>query len=170
MPSRSIRGELVGLKEALKALDGLSRTVRNKALRPAMTEASKLVQGAARALVPVGETGMLKKSLDRKVKTYRGSGVVVGIVGPRTGLAGARKGGKRLTAFGRKIAALGVNPGKYAHLVEGGHRMVGHRPGLVAAGAVRPRPFLRPAFERSREQAVAVIARRIAAELAKVKA
>lgn len=192
MPSRSIRAELFGLRDTLAALAGLKRAVRNKAMRPALTEASALVLARARTLAPPGETGLLRKSLTKKVKTYRQSGIVVGMVGPQTGTAaGRRVAGKRvrkLTAFGRRAQALGVQPARYAHLVELGHRLVkgGRLPrarlGRVAAalsrgaagggrviGHVEAHPFLGPAWRATRGQAVEVIARRIAAELEKAK-
>src|SRR5262249_13600056 len=106
--------------------------VRKKVLRKAINEASKIVLKAAKANVPRA-SGLLKKSLGRKVKVYRASGTVVAIIGPRTGFK------QDVHRDGRKVAVL-ANPTKYAHLVERGTR---HSPA---------RPFMRPAFESTKPE------------------
>ena len=61
---------------------------------------------------------------------------------------------------------------KYSHIanwVEYGHRMIGHKPGKrqlsgprTPDGMVRPNPFIRPAFEASKDRAIDAFARSIA--------
>lgn len=59
------------------------RTIRNRVLRKAVNAGTKPVYDAAKASAPVS-SGTLKKAQGRTVKTYKDSGVVVGIVGTRT--------------------------------------------------------------------------------------
>lgn len=125
-----VQAKITGVKELTATLSGLARAVRNKILRKMMGEAGKVVLKRAKQLVP-RETGLLKKSLGRKVKLYRNSGVGVAVVGPRTG----PKFRQTVTRTkGRWFPRTAISsPTKYAHLVEGG---TGHSPA---------RPFLAPA-------------------------
>lgn len=171
----AIKAKIEGIEQALKNLSELTRTVRNKILRKAINGSSRLILNAAKALVPKGN-GMLKKSLGIRVQTYRASGTVVGIIGPRTGYKKTRQG-KQQTAFGKKIKETGQNPAKYAHLVEFGRAEV--RPSKkkvlsdgstiygTVARSVPPRPFLRPAFEQTRGAVVDLMAKLIDEELKK---
>lgn len=159
----AIKARLEGVETALAALGEVARTVRNKVLRKAVNAASRLVLDAARALVPK-DTGMLRKSLGVRIQTYRGSGKVVAVIGPRTGYTRTRSGTQQ-TALGRKIKETGRNPSKYAHLVEYGHALV--RGGKVA-GSVPAKPFLRPAFETNKGQLAETMSRLIAQEIEKI--
>lgn len=89
----------------------------------------------ARQRAPV-RTGALRKSLGKKVKTYRRSRVTVGIVGVRFNYEKSvkGKGGKK-----KKII-----PRNYGHLVEKGSR---GKPG---------KPFLRPALQAKFKQAISI--------------
>jgi HK97 gp10 family phage protein len=168
-----VKARLEGVEKALKALGDVSRTVRNKVLRKAVNASSRVVLAAAKSLVPRG-TGMLRRSLAVRVQTYRASGKVVGIIGPRTGTSGS--GAKRKqTSFGAKMAQTGQNPAKYAHLVEFGRATVSVSKAKVLSDgstifgrsvkAVPPRPFLRPAFESNKSAVVAQMGEIIAAEI-----
>lgn len=124
--------QVQGAKQVIKRLNKLKRGVKNKILRKAITKSCQPVAKAAKANTPI-ETGLLKKSLGHKVKTYKDD--VVGIVGPRRGM------GKVVTVRGRKVYR---DPVKYAHLVERG---------TVDS---KPQPFLLPAWE-SNKQAISQI-------------
>lgn len=102
-----IKGELQGLKEAAKALEGLKRGVRNKVLRRAVTAAARILAKAAKAAVTMRRSGQLKRSMGSVVRTY--AKAVVGIVGPREDFK---------TTWNKQP----VDPAKYAHLVEEGVR------------------------------------------------
>lgn len=130
-----IKEKVVGLGDCLRVLDNLKRATRGKILRKALGAAGKLILWKAKSLAPK-ETGLLRKSLGRKVKVYRESGVGVVIVGPRTGFRQdvVRRKGKWLPT---KMVA---NPVKYAHLQELG---TVHRPA---------RPFLRPSITGQQQQ------------------
>lgn len=124
-----ISGKIEGLADVLRALDGVGKKVRKKALRKAVTKAARTVLWAAKATVKK-KTGLLRRSLGQRIKVYRESGAVVGIVGPRTGFK------QEVTRDGKKVLS---NPTRYAHLVE------------LGAGRPAAYPFLEPAFESNKE-------------------
>lgn len=183
MGAFAIRGKITGLAKVLERLARFkSQSVRNRILRPALQAATKPLLDRARANVPVDQ-GWLRRSLGRRTQTYRQSGVVMVLVGPRTGWQRNKKTGQRkLTAYGAKLRGkTKQRPTQYAHLVE-----FGTRPHSVARGArlkkkkgrtskphpgARPRPFLQPAFDALKESMAArlktELADRIAKELSK---
>lgn len=125
-----ITGRVEGLADVLSALDGVSKKIKRKGIRKGVNVAGKIVLRAAKAKVP-NKSGLLKRSLGRKVKVYRSTGVAVAVVGPRVG-------------FKQEVARGGAtvlsNPTKYAHLVEGG------------TSRSQAFPFLRPALESSKAE------------------
>ena len=114
-----VDARIVGVPEVLAQLEALKRSARNKHVRRGVNEGTKLLLKAAKAKCPQ-ETGLLKKSLGRKVKVYRAA--IVGLVGPRRGY-------KREVRVGRRTEVR--DPAKYAHLAE------------------KNRPFLRPALSEA---------------------
>lgn len=108
-----ITGTIVGLKECQEALRQLPGKLQRRILRPAMTKATKPILMAVKRLAP-RDTGMLRKSITRKVVTYK-SGTLVAVIGPDT------KHRVEATRRGRSKPMV-VNPAKYAHLVEFGTR------------------------------------------------
>ncbi len=116
--SFAIEGKWEGLADVFKRLEGLSRKVTGKILRPAVKHAAKIVLKAVKAKVPT-RTRNLKKSLAVKVKTYRRTGTVVAIIGPRKG----RK--TQIGTYSRgpnKGKPIYEDPANIAHLVEFGTR------------------------------------------------
>lgn len=93
---------LSGNRELESKLFAIEQKMRTKIVASCVRKAAKPKLSAMKSSVPV-ETGLLKKSLGLRVKTYRNSKVTVAAIGPRHG----HKSGGR-------------NPVKYAHLVEGG--------------------------------------------------
>lgn len=143
-----IKAQVEGAKEVLAAIGGLADKLKKKLLKKAVGEAGRLVLKRAKQLVP-RDSGLLKKSLGRKVKVYRNTGTAVAIVGPRKGF---RQPVTR--AKGRwKPRTETADPIKYAHLIEQG------------TGHSQAKPFLRPAIEgqqqQIREAMASVIARGI---------
>lgn len=161
----------VNLADLLADLEGLKKALRNRILKRAIGAGTKLILREAKARAP-RETGLLRKSLGRKVKVYRNSGTVVGIVGPRAGFK------ETVTrSRGRWLPGPVVSdPIRYAHLVELGTRphalgkgsnlRKGRQSGHTHPGAAA-RPFLRPAVQALGTQVRAAIAREVAAGLAK---
>src|SRR4051812_39168403 len=120
--------EVKGAKELERVFRTLGDRVQRKVLRQSVNAASTPVVKAARSKAPK-QSGLLRKALGKKVKSYAASETAVGIVGPRNNVVGEFKGKKRW-------------PAKYAHLVEGGHIDENGNP-------VPPQPFLRPAFDET---------------------
>lgn len=138
--SFQLKAKIEGLDELVKQLrDELPKRMQNKILRKAIGEGSKLILKTAKAKV-VKDTGMLKRSLGRKIVAKRSTGAVVAIIGPRTGykkvkVKGTKTFKRERTKLGEKFAEAGVSPVRYAHLVEKGTRHSA------------PKPFLRPALD-----------------------
>lgn len=124
---------LLGSRELERVFKTLGDRVQRKVTRQAVNVAATPVVRAARSKAPQ-QSGLLKKSLGKKIKTYKRAGTVVGLVGPRTDVQGEYQGEKRV-------------PWRYAHLVEDGH--------VDAKGNPIPaQPFLRPAFDETQGQAL----------------
>lgn len=117
-----VRGKLEGVGPAIQSLKGLQRGVRRKILLRAVNKALDPLLKSAKSATPVGETGLAKKSLGKKVKVYAAKGVVVGVMGPRRGLRKTRSGQKIRTALGKRYAQAGVDPVKYFHFLETGRK------------------------------------------------
>lgn len=125
-----IKAKPRGVRDFVVTMNNLEGKIARSASRRALTKASTPTVKAARARVRK-ESGTLKKSLDKKVKTYVRSGVVVAIVGPRSGFKGEYKGKVRRPSF-------------YAHLVEFG------------TSKTPARPFLRPAMASTKSRSVSI--------------
>lgn len=122
---------LTGQHELIRKLEALPDKVFRRGLSSAGRKATRPVVVSAKAAVAV-ESGALKKSIGLRTKVYRQTGVMIFVVGPRSGFAGLYQGRKR-------------DPRFYAHLVEGGHVVKIRAAGIV--GKVAPKPFLKPALE-----------------------
>lgn len=150
--------KLEGFQDVMRRMRSLQKKARGRLLRKAVTAASRLILRAAKAKVS-RRTGLLRKSLGIKVKTYRRSGVVVGVIGPRSGF-------KRQVTLPDGSQEL-ENPTVIAHLVEKGRRAVAVKTKKVLATgktifgrqvrAVPARPFMRPAFDSNKAAAEALI-------------
>lgn len=129
--------------------EGLMKSLVNKIMRRAMTQASVPVRQAVKSGAPV-RTGTLAKSIGQKIKTYPSG--VVSIIGPRTDFTRTLQNVSRR----RRTPAI-YRPSKIAHILERGSR---HS---------KAHPFLRPALQASAFQArlCELLAQGIAAELAK---
>lgn len=159
------KAEVEGLRELVLALDHLKNAVRNRILRKAVGDGARIIAKAAKQKAPVRSKAdapsnitplkLLKKSIGSKVKVYRNSGKVVGIVGPRTGFktqigSRVRKGKKS-----KPGDPIYENPTNVAHLLELGTKRS------------RARPFLRPALDQSKEQVKTAMAAAIKAGIEK---
>lgn len=134
---------VTGLQGVLSQLDGIKKSLRNKHLKRATNEISRAILWGARSRVP-RRLGTLYKSLGRKVKVYRGSGVAVAVVGARKGykeqVAVRVKDSRPGTKYPKKAGdAVYADPVKYLHLVElGTVRTKAHHALRGAAKAARP--------------------------------
>lgn len=144
----------------IRKLNTLPDKLFVKGLVWASRRAMKPVVAQAKENAPV-EHGLLKRSIGVKVKKYKRAGIVLTMVGPRSG-------------FGMEVDGRKRDPVYYAHLQEGGHRIV--RPNSLqtrwskkvqniirvkgtgeTVGHVAGRPFLRPALVNNESKVVSVL-------------
>lgn len=172
-----VKVQITGLEATFRKMDGLKQSLRNKIVRTWMTKAGRVVKNEAKRLAPVLKDkkkyphlipGLLKKSIDAKVVTFK-SNVVVAIIGPRSDFRSVRdpgtkkvvrqtKKGKERFAELAKAGAFIQNPTKYAHLLE------------LGTSKMAAQPFLRPAIAAKRSEVVSMGVRIINEELAKLAA
>jgi HK97 gp10 family phage protein len=143
---KSARMTLTGDKQLEKALRSLGPRVAKKVLRGAVNAAATPVLKTARAKVSE-ESGLLKKSLGKKVRLNKRTGTASARVGARNTIQGEHDGKPRV-------------PWRYAHLVELGHVDENGR-------HVPAHPFLRPAADENAEKAVGVMTDKLAAGIVK---
>lgn len=104
--SLKIQARIEGAETLQAMLKSLPAQVARRVLRPALNAEGSKVVTQSKQLVPKA-TGLYKRSIGKKTKTYTQSGNIIVIVGPRTG-------------FRQVIAGKPHDPVKYAHLVEFG--------------------------------------------------
>lgn len=96
-----------GVKECIDKLRAVKDSMRGQLVTGAMRAALQPTLAEARSNVPV-DTGAYRDSLGVKVKSYRGGGIVIGLMGPR---------------YGNKFVLMhgkGYGPTRYAHVIEFG--------------------------------------------------
>ena len=110
-------------------LDGVIKTLRwlptklaDKILKKAVGVASRKLAKAVKNGLPV-RTGILKKSIGVKIKRYKNTKIIVGVIGARKGFrtqVGTYKRDSRKSAKypHKKGDPIYVNPVNYLHLVE----------------------------------------------------
>ena len=153
--------DIEGMKEITASLDKLGWKLEKKVIRGAVRSAMNPLVKRARETVPNLEGG-LEASLGVKVKAYKRSGWMFGMVGPFSG-----KGNRRShTPWGGSRMEI---PYFYAHIVEGGSKphtlkagqqRVGAKLGvkrLVGGGRIqhpgtKPTHFLKRAFRGTKAQ------------------
>ena len=159
-----------GDKDLIRCFNNLPRQVQKSSCDKGLQAAGGVFKTAATAEVETEDlvlTGMLRDSMVVKRRRPRSRDKLYATVGARhrayyVRLTRPKRSGNgfqaipadRLTkkqaikagqAFmsGEKLKK--VNPGRYAHLVEFGHRIAGSKGGMV-----KPHPFMRPAFDKSK--------------------
>jgi HK97 gp10 family phage protein len=145
----TVKMRITGLEELIRRLESLDPKMRRKTLKAAVNAGSRILLAEMKAGVPssLNDTGLLRKSLGRRIKVYRQSGIVVAIVGPRRGFKqeiGMSSSGKY------KGKPIYRNPTRYAHLVEFGTGPRVQKSTGRSTGRMGARPFMRPALESSR--------------------
>lgn len=153
--------KLTGAAEIVQRLEGLESVTREKILRKAITTAIKPIEQHAKALAPVSHDpklvpGLLRRSIGSIIKTYKNSGLVVGIVGPRTGYRTQLGERSRGRSAGK---AYYQDPANYAHLVEFGVSAHAYKTRAGSHPGHRAFPFMRPAWDTGQKAAAATIAR-----------
>ncbi len=155
---------LIGHERVLKALGAFRPGQQRTMLRKAVRAAGKPVVAKAKANVPsspgldeIPDHGILRQSINNRIVTYPRKDTIVNVIGPRNErrvIAGGRRQTRSKAAVLERLGALGaieqpkvVNPGRYGWIVEMGSR---HS---------RAQPFLGPAFNATRRQALQIIER-----------
>lgn len=143
------RGTVSGVAAVLAKLKQADEKVAKKALRAGVSKAGQLLKRAAKGKV-VRKSGHLARSMYSKVKTFRNTGRVIAVVGPRTGMK------QTVVRDGRSVLS---NPTRYAHLVElgtkphaigrGSNSRKGIQTGRIHPGS-KPQPFLEPSLAEQR--------------------
>jgi HK97 gp10 family phage protein len=129
--------KLIGERELTKLLNSLGDRVARKALRQAVNAAASPVVKVAKQKAKK-QSGLLKKSLGKKVVTNKKSQSATAVVGARKSVQGTYKGKPR-------------KPSRYVHLVE--------KPHIGPGGNYVPgQPFLGPAADETREQSKGIMA------------
>lgn len=136
--------QLTGFKELSRKLETLGRKRGKVVVRKAVNKAATPMVKAARRLAPVGETGNLKRGLTKAVRSYKAGALIVAFIGNKRGQGGAA----------------------HAHLVEFGTVERYHKSGK-SVGAMPAKPFMRPAFDQTKDQQLSILAREIGAGLEK---
>lgn len=150
------------------ALAGVKAGVANRVVKAAVAKVARGAAKQAKKLAPVGDSGLLRKSIGVKFLARKRAGTWEYRVGPRRGFA--RKGGGR-----------GRDPVRYAHLAEFGRKAVAPkkkkalaiRPpagGVVVrrkAGAAAGRPFITPTWRDVQTRGTARIAADVRAGVAR---
>ncbi len=167
---RTVKVELKGLTQTTANLRNLKQSVRTAILKPSINEALKPCEKQYRANVSVS-SGLLKKSIGRKVSGNKKSGAVVG-------KCGARRGFKQAVTRADGSTVI-EDAAKIAHIEEGGRKAVevkskkalsSGRPGKVygkRVAAVPARHSLQRAWNATAGRAESVLAERVAREIAK---
>lgn len=119
-----------GFRQLDRNFDKLRGKPVRRVVRKALNAAGQIVLREARKRVPV-ETGLLRKSLGKKVWTSRNKKVLVAIIGPRRGMKIVDDDGNAR------------DPYNYAHLVELGTYSKYRKSG-------GPKAYLRPALDANR--------------------
>jgi len=119
---------VAGVKELTNSLDKLGPKVEVKVLRGAVNFGLTPLVTRAKSTVTARGHGGLEESLGKRMKVYKSTGWVYGMVGAR-----ARKGMRDIKGeWGGTRTAI---PSKYAHIVEGGSKPHTLKAGQQRVGA-----------------------------------
>ena len=138
--------KLIGGKELDRKLKALPRKVAKKILRQALRAGAKIILAQAKANAPVA-TGQLKKSLKVRAMKRTRKGTVGFKVQTK---AGDFKGDEFYGSFLEYGFRRGKRPGKGAEYTR---------------EIVPAQPFMRPAFDSKKDEAVAVISKELSAKI-----
>lgn len=141
--------DIKGLKELQNALNQLPEKIQGRPVRSAVGAAAKVVMDEAKRRVPI-DTGQLCKAI------YRGRSRSMSAKGKETYVVGIRKGKAKYanTAKNRRMNRVGKSyqtrgEAYYFRYIEFG------------TAKMAAKPFLRPAFESKKNEAVRVMQQRL---------
>lgn len=98
--------QLIGDKELRRKLLSLAENTQRKVTRQAVNKAATPVVRSAKSKVSV-QSGLLKKSMGKRVKTYKQTQTVVAVIGAKRSTSGTYRGKLR-------------RPANYSHLAHNG--------------------------------------------------
>lgn len=119
--------EIRGFNELQRNLKTVVGKIERKANRSAINKAATPIVREAKRNVTI-DTGLLKKSIGKKVRTYKAKKQVIAVVGPRKGFRETDENGNAR------------DPAKYSHLVE------------LGTSHSQAKPFLRPAMDSKEDE------------------
>ena len=177
---------IVGLEDVQQSLRDLGKRLSTNVVRRGLLAGAGVIRDEARRLAPV-RTGALRKSIvsQTKGRGYDGTGptehvavVTIAKKAYQQTATGKIRGVKK-SDFKKKQGL--IKPRQYAHLVEFGTRphslkkgdqlARGRRPHVQTGPANHPgataKPFMRPAFDTKKQEAIRVFAATVRTELAK---
>ena len=161
-----LRAELVGLDKFLDKLKTLKQSAQNKVLRPAVFKAARLVKDAVKAIVPVGETGNLRRSIYATVGVE--GTVVIGLTRVKRVFARTMKKQK---VKARVFYAWIVEGGARPHALGGGSSLRGRKGGGQTGRlhpGFAPRHFMLRGWNSSKNEASALVLAEAAARFQKL--
>lgn len=151
--------EIQGAKELDRMLSELPKAMSKAVLRKALVSAGEPIRAEAETMAPRGRTGKLKKSIvvstrlrSSQKKDHRRDRTAVEV------FVGSTAPCAHLVEFGtgdRSLRTPGPAP-------VGGNVLM-----VKSTGRMQPKPFLRPAWEMRKKEALQVLSREIWAELLK---
>jgi len=156
---------ITGERELLHALNGLPTAVQRRIVKQVMRPAAKPVLAEAKRLAPVDSGALRDTMMVRLMKRSRMgySGVVV-MTGARKALAGmaAKASGKNKGQLSGRMKGIAEKLG--ANRQQAVLNSKWYYPAAVEFGGttekgriVRPQPFMRPALEKKRAEALRII-------------
>jgi hypothetical protein len=160
-------GKLEGAEAATQVLASIPDKMQRKVMKKAMSRATKGTVAAIRGHVKQ-RSGLLRKALGRKIKSYPKTMTIVAVIGARNGFGGMVQG----DGWGRK--EVYEDPAKIAHLVEFGtapHAEIDRDGRVIQHPGAKPNPHMRPGYEETKSSTEEIFAAEceagLAAELSK---
>jgi hypothetical protein len=142
-----IQARVHGVKEIEAAFKNLDAKLKGQTLRKAIAEGKKVYLNALKAAAPK-ETGLLRKSLGTRAKTYKKGLIASQTIGPRSGFRQemvVKIKDKKGKWVGSKKQMR--DPRRYAHILE------------------KRNPWIRPVFEAYTGQVISVVSGKLKMEL-----
>jgi HK97 gp10 family phage protein len=124
---------LDGDRQLKRLIQELPKRVVKKGLRQAATAGGQPIVRAVKNAAPV-DSGTLKKSIKKKIKTYSSSGNVIAVIGADRAASAIIDNKKHV-------------PANYIHLIEAGHGGPAPAP---------PHPFLTSAYQNTKATALQI--------------
>jgi hypothetical protein len=141
-----IQAKVKGVKQIEEAFKNLDSQLKKKVLRVAVADGAKAFLNALKANAPK-ETGLLRKSLGTRAKTYQKGLIASRTIGPRSGFR-REVMVKKKDKNGKTYKAKQMrDPRRYAHILE------------------KWTPWIRPVFQAYTGQVVEVTSGRLKMEL-----